>query len=123
MTMPPVNSTPRCRPRVIRNSTASTNVTAEITLNTSACRMKGISRSMRKNSMSRFLKCVRATGLRGPGCALVPAHVADRQALQPLARAEDEIDDGTRYHHRAEHRSHDAQHVNHGEAAHRAGAE
>jgi len=50
-TVPPVNSTEKCRPRVIRKKTAAKKVSAEMTLNTSAWRMKGMSRRMRKNSM------------------------------------------------------------------------
>jgi hypothetical protein len=41
-------------PLVTRKITASTNVIAEITLNTSAWRMKGMSFRMRKNSMVIF---------------------------------------------------------------------
>ena len=51
ITVPPVNSIDRCRPRVARKNTAATKVNAEMALNTSAWRMKGMSLRMRKNSM------------------------------------------------------------------------
>jgi len=51
MTVPPVNSIDRCSPRVSRKNTASANVAKEMMLNTSACRMNGMSRRRRKNSM------------------------------------------------------------------------
>src|SRR5690348_12906627 len=126
--MPPVNSTPRCKPRVRRKNTASTNVTAEITLNTSAWRMKGISLWMRKNSMCLSYisssSVVLSFAMSGRACcAFLPAHVADRQPLQTLARAEHQIDDRARHRHGAEHGSHDAEHVHHREAAYRPGAE
>ena len=51
MTVPPVNSIEKCRPRVARKKTAARNVTSETTLSTSACRMNGMSRLIRKNSI------------------------------------------------------------------------
>ena len=48
---PPVNSIEKFSPRTTRNTTAATNVSNETTLNTSAWRMNGMSRRMRKNSM------------------------------------------------------------------------
>ncbi len=52
MTVPPVNSTEKCSPRVARKNTAAMNVTIDTTLNHSAWRMNGMSRRMRKNSMA-----------------------------------------------------------------------
>jgi len=52
MTVPPVNSTDRCRPRVSRKNTASAKVMKEIALKINACFMKGMSFLMRKNSMA-----------------------------------------------------------------------
>ena len=40
------------RPLVARKTTESTNTTSEMMLNTSAWRMKGMLRRMRKNSMA-----------------------------------------------------------------------
>ena len=57
ITVPPRKSTPRLRPRVARNNTASRKVTNEITLNTSACFMNGMTVRMRKNSM--LILCAR----------------------------------------------------------------
>jgi len=51
MSEPPVNSMEKCRPRVTRKKTAAAKVKNEMTLKTSACRMNGMSRLMRKNSM------------------------------------------------------------------------
>ena len=51
ITVPPVNSIEKCRPRVTRKNTAARKVSNEMTLNTSACRMNGMSRWMRKNSI------------------------------------------------------------------------
>src|SRR5262245_22269630 len=118
MTIPPVNSTPRCRPRVARKNTASRKVIPEITLNTNACRMKGMSFWMRKNSMSCSLDGARTSG--GLSRPLVPVDVADRQPCQLAARAEHEVHDRARHSDGAEHRRQDAQTVHHGEAAHRA---
>jgi len=49
--VPPVNSMEKFRPRVTRKKTAARNVSSEMMLNTSACRMNGMSRRIRKNSM------------------------------------------------------------------------
>ncbi len=51
MIVPPRKSTPRFKPLVARKNTASRNVTSEITLNVSACRMNGMSRLILKNSI------------------------------------------------------------------------
>lgn len=51
-TVPPVNSTDRCSPRVTRKNTARTKVRIEITLKINAYFMKGMSLRMRKNSIS-----------------------------------------------------------------------
>ena len=51
ITVPPVKSTPRCRPRMPSAPTAIRNVASEMMLNTSACRMNGMSRLILKNSM------------------------------------------------------------------------
>ena len=51
MTVPPVNSTDKCRPRENRKNTARAKVMKEIALKTNACFMKGMSFLMRKNSM------------------------------------------------------------------------
>ena len=50
MTVPPVNSMEKCRPFTARNATAAMNVSSEMMLNVSACRMNGMSRRILKNS-------------------------------------------------------------------------
>src|SRR5690348_13505098 len=81
-------------------------VMSEMTLKTSACRMKGMVRRILKNSM-----------------ALFPGGVADGQARDAAAVAIDEIDDCARDRHRREHGGEDAEAMHDGEAAHRALAE
>ena len=51
ITVPPRKSTPMFKPMVARKITASRNVTADTTLNASACRMNGMSCWILKNSM------------------------------------------------------------------------
>src|SRR5689334_25425731 len=97
----------------------------EITLNTSACRMNGMSREMRKNSMrSPGLPVGAASGLDGGGRLgrRVP-RLADGNMVELLAAAVDHRDDAARHEHRREHRRQDAEHVHDGEAAHGPGAE
>src|SRR6185295_16135037 len=55
MTVPPVNSIEKCRPRVTRKKTAAKKVSADTMLKINACRMNGMSRRMRKNSIRRLL--------------------------------------------------------------------
>ena len=52
ITVPPVNSIDRCRPRVVRKNTAAAKVMNEIALKTNAWRMNGMSRRILKNSIS-----------------------------------------------------------------------
>ena len=54
MSVPPVNSTDKCKPRLNRKNTAAKKVASEIRLNTIACRMNGMSRRILKNSMFNF---------------------------------------------------------------------
>ena len=51
MSVPPVNSTDKCRPRENRKNTAAKNVISEIRLNANAFFMNGMSRRILKNSM------------------------------------------------------------------------
>src|SRR3954467_8252403 len=81
-------------------------VMSEMTLNTNACRMKGMVRRILKNSM-----------------VLFPGGVADGEALHAPAMAVNQVDDGARHGHGREHGREDAQAVHHREAAHRALAE
>src|SRR5689334_3382423 len=100
----------KCRPLVKRKTTESRKVINEMTLNTFACRMKGMVRLMRKNSMLGRLRAM-------------PGGVADGQALHLLAPAIDEVHEPARDHDRAEDRGEDPQAVDHREAAHRPRAE
>src|SRR4029453_17786272 len=101
MTVPPRKSTPRLSPRVARKNTASTNVTSEITLNTSAWRMNGMSRVNLKNSMMRaplrFRRLDRRHAARLP-------HLPDRDAVELLAAAVDQRNDAARHEHPRKHR-------------------
>src|SRR3954463_3877600 len=81
-------------------------VMSEMTLNTNACRMKGIVRRILKNSI-----------------ALFPGRVADGEALHSPAMAVDEVDDRARHGDGGEHRGQDAEAVHDGEAAYRPLAE
>src|SRR5215475_2733661 len=108
--------------------TASTNVTAEITLNVSACRMNGMSRLMRKNSIAVSVVGCRFGGSSRPslgraGCGRRMPDLADRDLRKMLAAAVDQIDDPARDEHRGEHRGEDAQAVDHREPADRSRAE
>ena len=53
MTVPPVNSTDRFKPRETKKNTANTKAVREITLSTNTWRMNGMSFLMRKSSMLR----------------------------------------------------------------------
>src|SRR4051812_35877276 len=113
ITVPPVNSTDRCSPRWNRKNTAATKVNAEITLNTSAWRMNGMSFLMRKNSMS------------APELFRHAGHPdgADSDRLQLFLASVPEVDHATRDEHGGEHRGQNTQRVHHGEAADRTGTE
>src|SRR6185503_17042358 len=119
MTVPPVNSTPRCSPLVARKMTASTKVINEMMLNTSAWRMKGMSLRMRKNSICLSLAVV---GLRSGSLPLVPVGIADGQFFELAPRTENQVHHAASNQHRAEHRSHYSPAMHDGEAAHRSAA-
>src|SRR4028118_857772 len=91
MTVPPVNSIEKCRPRVARKNTAARKVTSEITLKISACRMNGMSRRIRKNSILPFGDCfgeadqLLAATL-GPGFQTCPIDTPLRRFLRPYQR-------------------------------------
>src|SRR5678815_1459292 len=127
MTVPPVNSIEKCSPRVARKKTAARNVSSEMTLNTSACRMNGMSRWMRKNSIGRRLsersdgKACSGLGRRRRGARL--PDLADRHRLQALLAAVPEVHEAAREHHRREHRGDDAQAMDDREGADRPRAE
>src|SRR5437763_6516587 len=100
MTVPPRKSTPRLSPRVARNSTAARNVINDMTLNTSACRMNGISRVKRKNSIGcpgEEAKCASGFGCAscfgGHRWTIGPPYLADRDLVELLATAVDQRDD------------------------------
>src|SRR5678815_5065229 len=107
MTVPPVNSIEKCRPRVARKKTAARNVSSEMTLNTSACRMNGMSLRIRKNSIVVGARLrvaegsARRSALRRGGGAGLP-DLADRDRLQPLLAPVPEVDEAAREHHRRE---------------------
>src|SRR5436190_5901299 len=123
MTVPPRKSTPRFRPLTARKMTAAMNVTSEMMLNTSACRMNGMSREMRKNSIAARLSVRVAPVLRldrhgrGDVDRGLP-DLADRNVVELLAAAVNERDDAARDKHCGEHRRQDAEHVHDGEAPH-----
>src|SRR5258708_6189642 len=91
MTVPPVNSTPRCRPLVARKITARTKVINEMMLNTSAWRMNGMSLRIRKNSIFSSSALDRANPFSGGRMPLVPVGIADRQLFEPAPRTEDQV--------------------------------
>src|SRR5215471_20712051 len=134
---------PRLRPRATRKNTARMNVTAEMMLNTSACRMNGMSRLMRKNSINAFARlsfprtressvvevyarfhqsrwvpaCVGTT----PGalrCRGRFPYLSDRYLVELFAPAVDQRDHSARHEHRREHRGEDAETVHDREPAH-----
>ena len=76
MTVPPVNSTDRCSPRVTRKNTAAAKVRNEMMLNTSAFSMNGMSRRILKNSTD--------VSLSGPYSALVIAPSASGRHTVPM---------------------------------------
>src|SRR5664280_236735 len=97
-----------------------------MTLKTSACRMNGMSRRIRKNSIDASLLVYvveRSVSGLGRNARRGLPDLADRNALQPLLPPVPEVDQAAREHHRGEHRRHDAEAVNDGEAAHRPRAE
>src|SRR5690349_24709483 len=124
-----------------RKITASRNVTAEMTLNTSAWRMKGMSRSMRKNSIlaSGYLpSCPRRPGpgvcgtfclMKSPGrcrplrCGRRLPYLADGYLVELLASAVQDRYQAPGDEHRREHRRENAQAVHDREAPHRPRAE
>src|SRR5580765_6651952 len=128
MTVPPRKSTPRFRPLTARKMTAATNVTNEMMLNTSACRMNGMSREMRKNSIAACRVGESGAGLRldrhgrGNVGRRLP-HLANRDVIELLPAAVDQRDDAARDEHGREHRRQDAEDVDDGEATHRSRAE
>src|SRR4051794_11606814 len=126
MTVPPVNSIEKCRPRVARKKTAARNVSNEMTLNTSACRMNGMSRRMRKNSIVGAVSCEAredaASALGRNGRSGFP-DLPDRDRLQPLLAPVPEVDQAAREQHGREHRGDDAEAVDDREGADRPGAE
>ncbi len=96
----------------------------EITLNTRACFMNGMSFLMRKNSMLVSVNVLGEPGaLGGLDCPFMPVDVADRQPLELLASTEYQIHDRTRYGDGAEHRRQYPQAVDHGEAPDRSRAQ
>src|SRR6478672_11662341 len=128
MTVPPRKSTPRFRPLTARKMTAAMNVTNEMTLNTSACRMNGMSREMRKNSIAAWLsvrvaRVLRLDRHRRGDVGLGLPHLPNRDVVELLAAAVHDRDDAARDEHRGEHRRQDAEHVDDGEPAHRTRAE
>src|SRR6266545_831817 len=130
-----------------RNATARMNVTAEMMLNTSACRMNGMSRLMRKNSIRAFgylssfprkressvvfcIKSLKVTGSPLSRGRLRPLRgrrrlpdLADRYLVELLASAVDDRDQTARDEHRGEHRRENAEAVHDRESAHGPGAE
>src|SRR5438105_8959451 len=136
MTVPPRKSTPRFNPLVERKNTAARNMANEMTLNTSACRMNGMSRVKRKNSMvtraPRRGFC-HPEAREGPAFAGSPSrlrrhgrprrapHLADRNLFELLSTAVDQRNNAARPEHRREHRRQDAQNVHDREAAHGSG--
>src|SRR4030066_612632 len=121
MTVPPVKSTPKLSPRAARKNTASRNVITEITLNTSAWRMNGMSLRILKNSMACEVRCQIADFRSCAG--LFPLRIADGQPLDLAPAAVNQVYQGTRHHHPAEHGGNDAQAQYHGKTAHRSAAE
>src|SRR5437868_11479049 len=107
----------RCSPLVKRKNTASKKVTSEMTLNTSACRMNGMSRRIRKNSMSDPCSSSQGSGFgarghgRGRIVGLGLPDLADGHALQFLLAAVPQVHEATREQHGGEHRREDAQAV------------
>src|SRR5438105_10289186 len=120
MTVPPRKSTPRFNPLVERKNTAARNMANEMTLNTSACRMNGMSRVKRKNSMVMPAPC---SCLRRHRRTVGSPHLANRDLVELLSTAVDQRDDATRHEHRREHRGQNAEHVDDGETADRSRAE
>src|SRR4030066_341827 len=121
MTVPPVKSTPKLSPRVARKNTASRNVITEITLNTSAWRMNGMSLRILKNSMACIVRC-QSSGFRR--CtSLFPLGIADGQPLDLAPAAVYQVYQGTRHHHPAEHGGKDTQAQHYRKTAHRSAAE
>src|SRR5258708_7254499 len=123
MTVPPVNSTPRCRPLVARKITARTKVINEMMLNTSAWRMNGMSLRIRKNSIFSSSALDRANPFSGGRMPLVPVGIADRQLFEPAPRTEDQVHHAAGHQHGAEHRCQDAETVHDREPAYRTAAE
>ena len=98
ITVPPVNSIDRFSPRKIRKPTAIRNVMAEAALKYSEYRMNGIVLRIRKNSIVGFRSVGRGQSEAGSalgaghGGAGAP-HLADRERLQPLAPAVQQVHD------------------------------
>src|ERR1043165_7832364 len=110
MTVPPVNSMEKCRPRVTRKNTAAAKVMKEMALKINACFISGRSRLMRKSSMffsSGLGSHVGRLGVRLPD-------LADGHALELLLAAVPEVHEAAREHDGREHRGQDAQAVHDG---------
>src|ERR1700710_898932 len=84
MRVAPVNSTERCSPRWIRKNTAKAKVMKDTAFSTSAWRMNGMVRWIRKNSMMRpYLAATALEGLAGlPG---LPDLAGGKAAALPAA--------------------------------------
>src|ERR1700756_5094503 len=111
ITVPPRKSTPRFNPRVARNNTAARNVISEMTLNTSACRMNGMSRVNLKNSIvfpyvipGTARELVLTSCLRRHRGTIGPPNLADRDLFELLAATVNQRHDAARYEDRGEHR-------------------
>src|SRR5664279_3178909 len=104
----------KCSPLLARKNTASRNVSKEMTLNTSAWRMKGMSFLMRKNSIAISLLLGSEAGL---------PDLTNAETFELAATAVDQIDHGAGYDHGTEKRGQDAEAMHHGEAPDRAGTE
>src|SRR4030066_34856 len=120
MTVPPVKSTPKLSPRAAKKNPASRNVITEITLNTSAWRMNGMSLRILKISMAWEVRCQIAVFRSCAG--LFPLRIADGQPLDLAPAAVNQVYQGTRHHHPAEHGGNDAQAQYYRKSAHRAAA-
>src|SRR5690606_32366950 len=121
MTVPPVNSIDRCRPRVNRKNTAARNTTIDTALSIFAWRMKGISFLMRKNSI------ISSRSGYPWGCpsillVLVPDG-ANGYLSQFLLAAIPKVDHRARHYNGREHGSQDTQRMHDSKTAHRPAAE
>src|SRR3984885_4315790 len=102
MFTPPVKSMPRFKPRTATRASEATMSTADSPYHTLRVRMNGKRVTLWKNSMD-----------------FRSSKGSDGQPLDLALTAVDELDQRPRTHERREHRSDDAEHQHHGEAAHR----